>query len=152
MIYPPPEPLYGLAYYAAGLFFSFNFFWALPVRAIATAAATDRTAALYWIGLTLYVVLAVLVCARPTDFSRSLACLFPLMLIGVVTLYDIRPGFLERWLPLLVAAMIAIPKLAQYGETIAWVRPLPVSVLEYKMNETLPHFLTCRWRACPARH
>lgn len=138
-IYPPwAIGTYQLRFFIIGLLSSFGFFWLLPfVAALYTRNKEDKKSRVYWVGLTFYTILAIVICALPYDFCRSLACIFPVFLLCVIQIYQCNPKLIYKILPWLCLFIFLTPKLDQVGELILWNRPIIIGIFEYKTKQSV---------------
>lgn len=129
---------YALPYYVAGGLLSFSLLWVLLLRAaLVSLGPLERSAVPYWAAVGTYSLAAIVLSSLPSDFWRSLASIFPLALLAALIINEREPAFLRSWLPPLAIAMVLLPKLNQMGDSIHWIRPLPVAIYEYQAGESL---------------
>lgn len=130
--------------HGVGLLLAFKAYWVVIAWA-GTVAARDGAARAYWGAVLLYSLVAIYASAWVFDFWRSLAALFPLVLLAVRVLHDTRAPRLARALPVLTLVMVCAPQLEQMNTKIRWLRPLPVALYEWHANisvvQTLRHAL-----------
>jgi hypothetical protein len=127
-------------FHVAGLILSFGLLWILPLLAV----WFDKQARVYWTLIVVYCVIAVYVTAYVADFWRSLAALYPLFMLSLMALWDAKYQGLNKLLPILVTIKLVLPQIEEMGNQIRWLRPLPVSVLEWYQGESILHRLGIR--------
>lgn len=128
---------YQLRFYIEGLLISFGALWILPLAAVFTQPRDTKRSRAYWLGLFIYSLSAIIFCAFPLDFCRSLACIFPFFILCIIRIYQSSPKSANQLLLWICLFMLVTPKLDQVGGTILWVRPLPVGIFEYQTKRSL---------------
>lgn len=119
-----------------GLILSFKWLWIVLIAAC-SLAVREHNARIYWLAIIAYTGLAILLLGRMLDFWRSLAAVFPLMLIALRLLHEQREPFLRRALPLIALGMMLLPQFQQWGTQVEWLRPLPLAIYEWRTNRSL---------------
>lgn len=123
-----PSPI--TAYHIIGMLLAFKLFWCLPL----ISAINDRCARPFWVIILLYCASFSYILTYVGDYWRSLACFYPIFILSILTLsspnltFSFRAQNLVKYLAIF---MMLLPQIEQMGNHIRWLRPLPISVMEW---------------------
>ena len=141
-ILPPIYPesalgKYPIMYVLPGIFFSFHFLWILVWSGAFASLKSNNPSRTYWAIILSYAFLVILSSVYVWDYTRSLACLFPLFIIAYRETNTFYAKPLNKLMPILIILCFAIPKMDQQGALLLWNRPILISLYEYKTHKSV---------------